>query len=100
MTEFEKLLPFAIRAGMPIAGRYKLSRLAKKLAFVWITEDLSENSVQEVKNSLRFCPVIRFGNVDYVTEQLHFNNTKIIGFKKSSISNSLLKALKEAEHIQ
>ncbi len=92
--DIEPILPFVRRAGVVTVGRHKLRRSCKKLEFVWIATDLSENSRHDVLKWFPDLPVIEYGNTDDFTRWFGYANTKIVGLKRSSVARSTLDRLR------
>ena len=90
-----RLFPFALRARILIAGRETLLRSKRRLHFVLITDDLSEQSRGEVLSDFAHYPVIQ----RYTSAELeHFfglKGTKVLGFAKSSLAQSIYAEMKE-----
>jgi len=91
----ERLFPFVLRSRILVVGRETLWRSRSKLHFVLVTEDISQNSLQEILKDFAPYPVLK----KYVSEDLekHFGikNAKVIGFKKSGLAQSLYAEMKE-----
>jgi hypothetical protein len=85
----EKLYSFIKRAKLLITGRTLLLKSKSKLQFIWITEDISENSLNEIKADFSNYPIIQLEKSEYF--ELHFalKNTKVVGFAKSDLSSSI-----------
>ena len=91
----ERLAPlasFARRAHLFVTGREKLHRSARGLAFVLITEDISENSRREVLERIA-CPVYQALTAADVEALFGLDNAKIVGFRKNGLSDNLAKHL-------
>ena len=91
---FFKLAPFARRAGVAITGRERLHRLSKHLVFLWVTEDASERTVQELEREFT-CPLVRFLTTADVERILGFQGTKVVGFTQSSLATALHRACQD-----
>lgn len=92
--DVSRLFPFARRANLVVVGRHNLSRLRKHLHFLLITEDLSPNSRQEILDDFPGMPMIeRYRSADLET-WFGLHNTKVIGFRKSSLATNLYRELK------
>jgi ribosomal protein L7Ae-like RNA K-turn-binding protein len=91
----ERLFPFVLRSRILVVGRETLWRSRSKLHFVLVTEDISDNSLQEILKDFAPYPVVQ----KYVSEDLekHFGlkNAKVIGFRKSGLAQSLYAEMKE-----
>ena len=92
--EVEKLLPFVLRAKLLVMGRERLRRLRKRLHFVWISTDISENSRREILRDLAGCPVVQAGRSSDFEEWLGLHNTKVLGLRKSSLAREVFRHLK------
>ena len=92
MDSFEKLAPFAVRSRAVVTGRQNLLRKAKRLAFVLVTTDISENSRREILKAHR-CPVYQALVCEDVARLFAFRNTKVLGFLRNPVSAALRKAL-------
>src|SRR5436190_11828518 len=82
----ERLFPFALRARLLLVGREALQRSKKKLEFVLITTDLSENSRNEIQTNFAGVPIIERYSSSDIEKWFNFRGTKVIGFKKSSLA--------------
>ena len=91
----ERLFPFVMRARNLLVGRDTLRRSKSKLHFVLITHDLSEQSRVEVLADFAHYPVVQH----YTSEELEgffgLKGTKVIGFEKSGLAQSVYAELKE-----
>ena len=91
----EQLAPlasFARRAHLFVTGREKLHRGSRGLAFVLITEDISENSRREVLERIA-CPIYQALTAADVEALFGLANAKIVGFRKNGLSDNLAKSL-------
>lgn len=88
LQQLKKLAPFVVRSHATVTGRQKLVQLQRKLAFVLMTVDVSENSRKEVQNGLS-CPVYQALTMAEVEELFHLTNTKILGFPLGGLATSL-----------
>ena len=91
--QFAKLAPFARRSGTAITGRERLARLRKKLEFILVTEDLTENSRRKL-TSVFSCPIVTYLTSADVERLFGFRGTKVVGFTKSPLARTLLTALR------
>jgi hypothetical protein len=90
----ERLFPFALRARILVVGRDALRRSKRKLLFVLITADLSANSRQSIKSTFHPLPIIeRYTSAD-VERLFNLKATKVVGFRKSSLAQSIYRELK------
>jgi hypothetical protein len=90
----ERLFPLALRMGLLLVGRETIRRSKSKLHFVLITRDISENSRQEMLNTFRHYPVVQHYTAADVEEHFALKGTKVIGFKKSALAQSIYAELK------
>ncbi len=88
LQQLKKLAPFVVRSHAAVTGRQKLVQQQRKLAFVLMTMDVSENSRKEVLREL-FCPVYQALTMAEVEELFHLTNTKILGFRLGGMATSL-----------
>ena len=88
-----KLAPFLLRARKIATGRENLKKKAKSLAFLLVTTDLSENSLNQAKRDYQ-CPIYTIGTMETMKELFGFENTKIAGVFRSSLADSIEPTLK------
>jgi hypothetical protein len=93
--EVERLLPFVSRSGILIVGRETLRRSKSKLHFVLITRDISENSREEMLKAFVHYPVVQHYTMEDLKTFFALEGTKVIGFAKSHLAQSIYAALKE-----
>lgn len=93
-AQLKKLSPFAVRAGIAETGRQRLLQHRNKLAFLLITEDISENSRDEVIRDFA-CPVYQALTMELVGELFGFKGTKIIGFRRNVLSTQIQRLVQE-----
>jgi hypothetical protein len=91
----ERLFPFVVRARKLLVGREILIRSKRKLQFVLITTDLSENSRAEIINSFSDYPIIQKYTSADLEKYFSVRNAKVIGFEKSTLAKSIYSELKE-----
>jgi hypothetical protein len=84
----ERLFPLARRMGLLLVGRETIRRSKSKLHFVLVTRDISDNSRQEMLNTFR-----HYTAAD-IEEHFALKGTKVIGFKKSALAQSIYAELK------
>ncbi len=89
----KKLGGFARRARIIEVGRDRLRQVRHQLSFVLVTEDLSENSLDEMLNLFE-CPVYRHLSMSELEDAFGYQGTKILGFRRSSLSNEISSLLK------
>ncbi|NOY79512.1 MAG: hypothetical protein GXP31_00765 [Kiritimatiellaeota bacterium] len=92
--DIEPILPFIRRAGVVAVGRHKLRRTRKKLEFVWIATDLSENSRHDVLKWFPGLPIIEYGTTEDFARWFGFTHTKLVGLRRSSVAHSALERLR------
>jgi len=90
----ERLFPFARRMSLLLVGRENIRRSRSKLHFVLITRDISENSRQEMLNTFRHYPVVQHFTAADIEEHFALKGTKVIGFKKSALAQTIYAELK------
>jgi hypothetical protein len=77
-----------------LVGRENIRRSRSKLHFVLITRDISENSRQEMLNTFRHYPVVQHFTAADIEEHFALKGTKVIGFKKSALAQTIYAELK------
>jgi hypothetical protein len=90
----ERLFPFVLRSRILVVGRETLQRCQRKLQFVLITLDLSENSKSEILKNFADCPVIQRYSSEELEEFFGVKGAKVIGVKKSALGKSIYDELK------
>ena len=90
----ERLFPFVLRSRNLLIGRETLRRNKSRLHFVLITSDLSEESRAEVLSDFAHYPVIQFYTSAELEKFFGLKVTKVIGFKKSGLAQSIYAELK------
>jgi hypothetical protein len=90
----ERLFPLVLRSRLLLVGRETIRRAKSKLHFVLITRDLSENSRQEMLHTFRHYPVVQHYTAADLEEHFALKGTKVIGFKKSALAQSIYSELK------
>ena len=93
METFKKLAPFLRRAGVVEIGRERLLQIRKRLAYVLISTDISENSRKMVLESFP-CPVYQCLTSEEIESLLGYRGTKLLGFHRSPLANSVLPDLR------
>jgi hypothetical protein len=91
----ERLFPFALRARILIVGRETLLRSKRRLHFVLITTDLSEQSRKEVLSDFAHYPVVQRYTGAELEQFFGLKETKVLGFAKSGLAQSIYAELKE-----
>ncbi len=87
------LAPFVLRARAVATGREKLLQHRNQLAFIVVTEDLSENSRHEVLREFP-CPIYQALTAEQVEQLFHLHNTKMLGFARGSLAAQIQQLLK------
>lgn len=93
METLKKLAPFMLRARVVEVGRDRLSQIRNKLAFIIITDDISENSRDKVLREFK-CPIFQCLTEEEVESIFNFKGTKMLGFSRSPLSESVIRDLK------
>ena len=91
----ERLFPFVIRSRALLVGRDTLMRSKSKLHFILITLDVSEKSRAEVLEDFAYYPVVQLYTSADLDRWFGLKGTKVIGFKKSGLAQSIYAELKE-----
>jgi hypothetical protein len=90
----ERMFPFVLRSRALLVGRETLARSKTQLHFVLITEDISENTREEILSDFAHYPIVQ----RYTSEELerHFGikGAKVIGFKKGGLAQSIYAEIK------
>ena len=90
----ERLFPFVMRSRILLVGRETLLRNKRRLHFVLITDDLSEVSRAGVLTDFAHYPVVqRYTSAD-LDEFFGLRGTKVLGFVKSGLAQSLYAELR------
>ncbi len=92
-NRLEKLSPFAVRAGLVETGRQRLLQHRNKLAFLLLTEDLSENSKKEFLRDFA-CPIYQALTMEELERLFPFQGTKALGFRRGPLAVSIQQCLK------
>jgi len=77
-----------------MVGRELIKRRKSELQFVWITEDISDTSKQEILSEFKHYPIVQCFTSDFIENCLNLRRTKIVAFKKSDLSRSMYRELK------
>lgn len=93
-AEVERLFPFVLRSRNLLVGRERLRRSKRKLHFVLITTDLSENSRTEILSDFAHYPVVQRYTSEDLEKFFKVHGAKVIGFEKSGLAQSLYAGLK------
>jgi ribosomal protein L7Ae-like RNA K-turn-binding protein len=91
----ERLFPFVLRSRALLVGRDTLMRSKSKLHFILITLDVSEKSRAEVLEDFAYYPVVQLYTSADLDRWFGLKGTKVIGFKKSGLAQSIYAELKE-----
>lgn len=91
----ERLFPFVLRARALLVGRDTLRRSKGKLHFILITHDLSENSRAQILKEFAHYPVVQHYTEADLEKHFHLKGTKVVGFAKSGLAQSIYAELKE-----
>ena len=91
----ERLFPFVLRSRNLIVGRETLQRSKSKLHFVLITTDISENSRREILAEFSHYPVVQHYQSEDLEKHFGLKGSKVIGFAKSGLAQSLYAELKQ-----
>jgi hypothetical protein len=90
----ERLFPLVLKSRILLVGRETIRRSMSKLHFVLITRDISENSREEMLKTFKHYPVVQHYTAADLEEHFALKGTKVIGFKKSALAQSLYAELK------
>jgi hypothetical protein len=90
----ERLFPFALRARIVVPGREAMARQQRRLLFVLITTDLSPKSRERIRFDFGQVPIIERYTSAEVEALFAFRGAKVLGFRRSSLAQALLKELK------
>ena len=91
----ERMFPFVLRSRILLVGRETLRRNKRRLHFVLITRDLSEQSCAEVLSDLAHYPVVQHYTLEELEQFFGLKGTKVIGFAKSGLAQSIYAELKQ-----
>jgi hypothetical protein len=91
----ERMFPFVLRSRILLVGRDTLLRSKSKLHFVLVTEDLSESSRAAVLEDFAHYPIIQHYASEDLDRFFGLKGTKVIGFEKSGLAQSIYAELKE-----
>lgn len=89
METLAKIAPFMRKAGVVVVGRERLLQLRNRLAYVLITNDISENTRQMVVETFK-CPVYQCLTSEDIEKLFNYKGTKLLGFRRSPMSNAVL----------
>jgi hypothetical protein len=91
----ERLFPFALRARILMVGRETLLRGKRRLHFVLITTDLSEQSRKQVLSDFAHYPVVQRYTASELEHFFGLKGTRVLGFAKSGLAQSIYAEMKE-----
>jgi hypothetical protein len=91
----ERLFPFVMRSRNLLVGRDTLRRSKSRLHFVLITHDISEPSRAEVLSDFAHYPVVQHYTSVELEQFFGVKGTKVVGFQKSGLAQSIYAELKE-----
>jgi hypothetical protein len=91
----ERLFPFVLRSRALLVGRDTLRRSKSRLHFVLITTDISENSREQILKDFMHYPVVQHYSETDIERFFALKGTKVIGFTKSGLAQSIYAELKE-----
>lgn len=90
----ERLFPFVLKARALIVGRDILERSKSRLHFLLITTDISENSRAQILTEYSHYPVVQYYSEADVEKFFALKGTKVLGFAKSGLAQSIYAELK------
>ena len=90
----ERLFPFVLRSRGLLVGRETLQRSKSQLHFVLITTDVSDNSRSEILAAFAHYPVVQCYSSADLEKFFALKGTKVVGFKKSGLAQSIYAELK------
>jgi hypothetical protein len=91
----ERLFPFVLRSRILLIGRDTIGRNKSRLHFVLITLDISENSRAKILSDFAPYPVVQRYTSAELEQHFGVKSTKVIGFQKSSLAQSIYAELKQ-----
>ncbi len=94
-TAVERMFPFVMRSRNIIVGRDTIWRARSRLHFVLITSDLSETSRAEILRDFAHYPIVQHYTSADLERFFDLHETKVIGFEKSGLAQSIYAGLKE-----
>ena len=88
------MVGFIIKAKIIIIGYEQLKRSKSNLQFILLSEDALEKNKVRIMNEFQHYPIIqKFTSVE-IQNYFTIKSAKVIGFKKSGLSGSVYKELK------
>lgn len=91
----ERLFPFALKSRALIVGRDALMRSKSRLHFILITTDVSDNTRTHVLKDFSHYPVVQHYIQSDIEYHFGFKGTKVVGFAKSGLAQSIYAELKQ-----
>jgi len=91
----ERLFPFVLKSRGLIVGRDTLERSKSRLHFILITTDISENSRAEILREFAPYPIVAHYTSADLETHFKLKATKVIGFAKSGLAQSIYAELKQ-----
>ena len=91
----ERLFPFVVRAKKLIIGRDALVRSRRRLHSILITTDISDTSKQEILREFKDYPILQRYTSAELEQFFGLRNTKVLGFEKSTLAQSVYSELKD-----
>ena len=91
----ERLFPFVLKSRALIVGRDTLARSKSNLHFILITTDISENSREQILKDYTHYPVVQHYTEADVEKFFALKGTKVLGFAKSGLAQSIYAELKQ-----
>ncbi|RMD79364.1 MAG: hypothetical protein D6820_08400 [Lentisphaerae bacterium] len=96
MEDFWKLFGMLIRSRAFILGREAIFRKQRKLEFILIREDITRNSLYEIRKNLKEeIPVFIAGDLSQWYKH-HLDSVKVLGVRKGPLGKELCKRLRQS----
>ncbi len=93
-SNLESLFGFVLRTRQYLVGRDNLKRNKRKLLFIMVTEDLSDNGLKFVLSNFEDIPVVQYYTMNDLEQTFNLNGVKIIGFYKTDLTRSVYEVIK------
>jgi hypothetical protein len=90
----ERLFPFVLRSRALLVGREILRRNKRKLHFVLVTTDISDNGRAEILSDFAYYPIVQRYTSEELMAFFGIRGAKVIGFQKSGLAQSIYAELK------
>lgn len=90
----ERLFPFVLKSRGLILGRDTLRRSKGRLHFILVTTDLSDNSRAQILTDFAHYPVVQHYIETDLEKFFGVKGTKVVGFAKSGLAQSIYAGLK------